>query len=457
MPSIGKVRLIFGVIILITLISVEVVWQYRPIAWSPESQITYGPGDSRIVDIAADPSGALHLVWEDTRDGSNQVFYKASADNGLTWGPDVRLSNLSSHTIDPLPRLASNGRRVLVFFSGGTGNGEHLLYAASTDSGSTFAAEKELTNDPGYQTNAAVSVDGATVHLVWQNFLQGNEHIYYMKSLDAGATWSPGTALTSATGQDRHPAITTFGKNVFVAWTRYDEGEDAVFFKASHDGGATWLTEVQLSGYEPSGFSIFPSIATNGTRVDVVWNGGHVLYVQSPNAGLAWGPLQPLTNQTRQYLAPKVSTLGSRLQVVVAAISIVGNDVSSISSDIYYLESVDGGNAWSEPISLTAHYTGLQSLAPAIAVRGDDTFVAWEDNRNGSLAIFIRSKPDFAELQAFQKPLVTYALIALTITMATYLILEIRHRSKRLVQARRRARRRRRPTVRTKRTRRTVH
>ncbi len=451
MPSIGKVRLVLGIIILITLISVEVVRQYRPIAWSPETQVTFGPGDSRIVDIAADPSGALHLVWEDTRDSSNQVYYKGSPDNGLTWGPDIKLSTLSVHTIEPLPRVTANGGRLLVFFSGGTGNGEHLLYAASMDSGSTFAAQKELTNDRGYQTNAAVSADGTTVHLVWQNFLEGDEHIYYMKSLDAGATWSPETALTSATGQDRHPAIATFGMNIFVVWTRYDQGEDAVFFRASHDSGATWLPEVQLSGYEPQAYSIFPSLATNGTRIDVVWNSGQVLYVQSANAGLAWGPLQPLTNQTRQYLAPRVSTLGSHLQLVVAAISIVGNDVNSISSDIYYFESLDGGNAWSQPISLTAHYTGLQSLAPAIAVRGDDTFVAWEDNRNGSLALFIRSKPDFAELQAFQKPLVTYALTALTLTTLGYLLLEIRERSKRLANAKRRARRRRRPTGRSKR------
>ncbi len=457
MPSIGKVRLVFGIIIiLITLISVEVVWQYRPIAWGPESQVTFGLGDSRIVDIAADPSGALHLVWEDTRDGSNQVYYKGSTDNGLTWGPDIRLSNLSTHTIEPLPRVAANGGHLLVFFSVGTGNGEHLLYAASMDSGSTFAAQKELTNDRGYQTNAAVSADGITVHLVWQNFLEGDEHIYYMKSLDAGSTWSPEAVLTSTTGQDRHPAITSFGKNIFVAWTRYDQGEDAVFFRASHDSGATWLPEVQLSGYEPQAYSIFPSIATNGTRIDVVWNSGRVLYVQSSNAGSTWGPLQTLTNQTRQYLAPRVSTLGSHLQLVVAAISMVWNDVNSISADIYYFESLDGGNAWSEPISLTAHYTGLQSLAPAIAVRGDDTFVAWEDNRNGALALFIRSKPDFAELQAFQKTLITYALTALILTTLSYLLLEIRDRSKRLALAKRRGRRRRRPTARSKRKRRTI-
>ncbi len=398
----------------------------------------------------ADPSGELlHLVWEDNRNGSNQVYYKGSTDNGLTWGPDIKLSNLSPHTIDPLPRVASNGKQLLVFFSGGTGTGEHLYYAASMDSGSTFTVQNQLTNDRGYQTNAAVAMDGSTVHLVWQNYLQSEEHIYYMKSLDAGDTWLPEIALTAAAGQDRHPAIVAASQNVFVVWSRYDEGSEAVFFRASHDGAATWQPEVQLSGYEPPIFPIFPSIASNGTHVHVAWNGRQVLYARSANGGLDWAPPLPITNQTRQYLAPRISTSGSQVQVVTAAIS-PDNQGIGISSDVYYLESPGGGNEWNEPISLTAHYPDQLSLAPAIAVRGDATFVAWQDNRNGNFAIFVRSKPDFAEVKAFVNQLVTVVLIVFAATTASYLLLEIKHRSKRLFRAKQRARRRKRLLARTK-------
>lgn len=405
----------------------------------------------------ADPSGqSLHLVWEDNRDGSNQVYYKGSNDNGFTWGPDIRLSDLSAHTIDPLPRVASSGSQLLVLFSGGTGSGEHLFYTDSMDYGSTFATQNQLTNDPGYQTNAAVSMDGSTLQLTWQNYVESGEHIYYMKSLDGGKTWLPEIALTAAAGQDRHPAIAGTGKNVFVVWSRYDVGQDAMFFRASHDGGATWQPEVQLSGYAPSSFSIFPSIGTNGTRVDVVWNGGGVLYTRSADEGLTWDSPRVLTNQTREYLSPRISTTGSQIRVVSAAISIEGNQAATISSDIYYLESMNGGDAWSEPISLTTHSAGRQSLAPAIAVRGDDTFVAWEDNRNGYFAIFDRAKPDFAEIRAFLNQRVTVGIVVLAATAAIYLLLEMRHRSKSLARARRLARRRKRLTARTKRKRRSV-
>lgn len=440
MGRIANVRLIFGIIILVTVISIEAAWAYRPIAWSTERQVTHAPGDSNLVDIAADNSGGLHLVWEDNRDGSVQVYYKSSRDNGLTWGPDIRLSNLSAHTIEPLPRLVLAGNQILAVFSEGTGNGEHLLYVASQDAGSTFSAQRQLTSDAGYQTNTALAEDRGALHLVWQNYLDGSEHIYYMRSADMGITWSNEFELTSGAAQDRHPAIAALGKNISVVWARVDQSENAVFSRSSHDGGNTWLPEVQLSEYQPGAFPIFPSIATNGTRVDAVWNGFQVLYAQSSNGGSRWGSLQPLTNSSRQFLAPRISSSGQHLQVVVAAISIEGNDVRSISSNIYYVESPDGGDSWTQPTSLTTHAARLQSLAPVIATRPDSTFVAWEDNRNGAYAIFTRSKPDFVALKSFWNSLATYSLAFITPLTVCYLYLEIRNRNRKRSKTRTRRR-----------------
>ena len=444
--NIRKVRLTFAVIILITLMSAEVIWQYRPTAWSPERQITTSPGDSRIVDVLADSQNGLHLVWEDNREGIYQVYYKHSLDNGVTWGPEVKLSNLSPGTIEPLPRLASIGPQVLVFFSGRTETGEHLFDAVGVDSGSGFSTPRQLTSDAGYQTNPAAAVAGDTFHLVWQSYVQGVEHIYYMKSPDGGATWLREIVLTDATGQDRHPAIVAVGENVLVVWSRFDHGPEAVFFRASHDAGASWQPEVQLSGYEAPVFSVFPSIASNGTHLNVAWNGGQLFYSRSANAGLAWEAPLPLTNQSRQYLAPKISASGPHLQVVTAAISPGIGRHPNISSDIYYLESPDGGKDWSEPILLTAHSPNQLSLAPAIAVRGDATFVAWQDNRNGLFAIFLMSKPDFAKLQAFERQLFISLFVLLTVATAVYLLFEfkrvsiVRRRAKRLGRRRKLAR-----------------
>lgn len=429
MVNIRTVRLSFLVILLITLMAAEVVWQYRPTAWSPERQVSNSPGDSRIVDVLPDPSGGvLHLVWEDGRDGTNQVFYEHSLDDGVTWEADVKLSNLSPGKVDPLPRLAANGKVLLVFFSGQTEAGENLFYTLSTDSGSDFATQRQLTTDPGYQSNPAAAIVGTMVHLVWQNYVEGEEHVYYTRSLDAGATWQSEVSLTNVSGQDRHPAIVAIGEKVFVVWSRFDEGREAVFFRASYDSGGIWDPEVQLSDYQPPIFLTFPSVASNGTHVHVVWNGGQLLYARSADRGSTWDPPLPITDRSRQYLAPKISAIGSQLQVVTAAIWPATKAHPTISSDVYYLQSPNGGDDWSEPISLTDHAQDKLSLAPSMSVRADDTFIAWQDNRNGHFAVFVKSRPDFAELQAFERQLVVPVLAILAAAAAIYVPLELKSR-----------------------------
>jgi len=55
-------RLAFTAAVLVTLVSVGLAWQYRPIGWSSEAQVTDGLGDARLVDVLADPAGTtIHL------------------------------------------------------------------------------------------------------------------------------------------------------------------------------------------------------------------------------------------------------------------------------------------------------------------------------------------------------------------------------------------------------------
>jgi hypothetical protein len=152
--------------VLIALIG-GIFWQNRTLGWSHENQITQGSGDSRLVDLTTDPSGnTLHLVWEDTRDNSTQVYYKRSVDDGVTWGPDIRLSNLTAGTVEPEPRIGTVGNTVLVFFSNKTHTGEHIFYVSSVDGGNYFSPPAQLTNDIGDQSHAAVALVGSTIHFV---------------------------------------------------------------------------------------------------------------------------------------------------------------------------------------------------------------------------------------------------------------------------------------------------
>ena len=422
------VRITFAAVLILIAVIGGLFWQNRPLGWSHENQITQGSGDSRLVDLSTDPSSnTLHLAWEDTRDNSTQVYYKRSVDDGVTWGPDIRLSNLTAGTVEPEPRIGSDGNTVLVFFSDETPTGGHIFYVSSVDGGNYFSSPTQLTYDEGDQSHGALAFVGSTVHFVYQDYFNnGDEHIFYTKSPDGGVTWQDKVALTNTSGaQDHYPAIAAVNDHVFVAWSRYYLFYEAIYSKASFDSGKSWNTDVQVSEYAPPSFLEFPAIGSNGTQVHVAWDSEGIQYSQSEDSGITWSNPIPITNTTRQYLAPRISVSKPHIQVASAAISTVGTPPRiTIDSDVYYLSSSDGGQSWTKPLSLTMHEFGKLSLAPAIWNQVDKTFVAWEDNRNGRLSIFFLSKPDFSELRGFEWKLFGLAGIAIVVTTIVYIGLE---------------------------------
>jgi hypothetical protein len=56
----------------------------------------------------------------------------------------------------------------------------------------------------------------------------------------SGDTWTPNKRLTNTTNHSLHPAIAANGSNIYVVWEDYTPGSYEIYFKKSDDGGATW-------------------------------------------------------------------------------------------------------------------------------------------------------------------------------------------------------------------------
>ena len=404
-------------------------WQYRPNAWTPETQVTNVSGNSRLVDLGADASGRiLYLTWEDYSGGVQEVYFQRSLDDGLTWNAPLRLSHLTVITTEPEPRLATNGRQVMVFYANRTASGQHLFYAESDDWGTDFSVPLQVTYESGDQLGGTAAVVSSTVYLVWQQDSSGAVRVYFAKSSNSGRTWSSGVALAndSATqDEDQYPAIAAVDNDVFVAWSRMYEGEQAIFVRTSLDFGGTWRPEVQVSSYAAESYPEFPAIASDGIDLFLVWGSSMgLLYSRSSDEGETWSKPIFLTDMSRQYVAPRITAANSRIQVVVAGIH-------DLTSNIFYLNSPDDGQTWNAS-RLTTHSPTALSLAPVVSSNGEDTFVAWEDNRNGNFSIFYRSRPDFRLLRDFEWRILTPVIFILTTTAVVYPEFESRQ-SKRIM------------------------
>jgi hypothetical protein len=217
-----------------------------------------------------------------------KVWVSVSHDGGATFtavniNPNAKLgwSLAGGGTLDP----AGN-----IYFAwagyeqnGGAKGPVNLYISKSADGGATWSQTVlDVSGAPpdcsAYQCGWAylgaqvtmASDAGGVLYALWNAGAadKAPERIYFAKSTNAGATWSPKVEVSAAPVGAAHafPAIAAGAAgDVRIAWMDARNGTFwNTYYRSSRDGGATWSAESDLSSYvagysyiQPNGFS-FP-------------------------------------------------------------------------------------------------------------------------------------------------------------------------------------------------------
>ena len=233
--------------------------------WGADTRLTVSSGISQ--DPAINVSGSfVNVVWQDSRSGSFEIFYKRSTDGGISWGIDMPLSNTGGPGAFS-PSVSSSGNVVISSWqdnrSSSTGE---IYYKRSTDSGLTFGADTRLTNDPGVSTYCTISMIGSIAHLIWLDNRTGQSEIFYNRSSNSGLTWGTDTRLTTNGFTSSNPSISLNNANVHVVY----HGNGGIYYKRSTDFGLTWGGEQRLS--DLLSFARDAAVAVSGSAVHVIWH-----------------------------------------------------------------------------------------------------------------------------------------------------------------------------------------
>jgi len=300
------------------------------ISWSPMKRLTWTADDSYDPDIAIDSSDALHVVWYDYTPGLPDIYYRRSADGGLTWSTTQRLTWTSGWSYNPAIAIDSSGALYVVWSEEVPGTIE-VYYRKSTNGGTTWSSPQRLSWNSGDSFFPAIALDsGDDLHVVWEDFTPGYAEIYYKRSTDGGATWSAEESLTSTSGSSCSPAMAaTLVNTLHVVWRDGTPGNEEIYYKKSGNGGLTWSADKRITW--TSGDSYFPAIAINsGTTIHVVWHDStpgtpDLYYRRSADGGTSWSPVQRLTWNLGTSYKPDIAVDGSGSVHIVWADDTPGN------------------------------------------------------------------------------------------------------------------------------------
>lgn len=229
-------------------------------------------------DILAARNGHVYLVYHTQQ----KIFASVSHDGGRTWSTQNLVGTTNSTLGVSLPSggaIDSHGNAYFAWNGAnnpGQAKGTKNLYVTrTTDGGKSWTTSLVDVSQPAYQCGCpgwdywgpqmALGVDGRDrVYVLWgaAHTSSGLGRMYFARSTDGGATWSPRADVSLApTGSNNlFPALAARGDgDVRIAWmddrNGHDTGNDDpnarwnVYYRSSGNAGATWSPEAQLSRY----------------------------------------------------------------------------------------------------------------------------------------------------------------------------------------------------------------
>jgi hypothetical protein len=82
------------------------------INWGADNRLTSNTAISQFASVASSGS-VVHVVWRDDRDGNGEIYYKRSQDGGINWGADNRLTSNTAISQFASVSVSSSGVHVV--------------------------------------------------------------------------------------------------------------------------------------------------------------------------------------------------------------------------------------------------------------------------------------------------------------------------------------------------------
>lgn len=334
----------------------------------------------------------VYAVWQDWSSNEAEVLLKVSGDNGATFGPAINLSNSAAASLEP--RIAVSGDHVYVVWTEFINFSAEIFLRASADGGATFGPVVNLSQTPfRHSSEPDLAAADSHVYVVWRENVPFATDIFFTVSADHGASFSAPVNLSVSGPVDervsRAPEVVAgTGSTVAVLW---DEQQEGSTFRISADSGATFGPAIGTRDVTAGGAN--GRIAVSGSRVYVVavklspttpgQQRFDTFFSVSPDNGATFGA--PVQLNLGPGGGAGIAAFGNH--VYVTWVEVLGPTSSLMS--LLFAASTDGGATFGDAFEL-ANGSFVTTFLP-LKASGGTAYVAWSDPSLANVGIFVNS------------------------------------------------------------------
>ena len=237
--------------------------------WSYPIKLTNSSYNDTNPSVAQNVDGTICVVWQRNVGGNYDLFCKTSSNHGLSWTNTTQLTTDPSTDVAPSVTYTWNGTLWVAWASHRNGVYD-IYYKTSADNGLTWTDPIPLVISGKSDTAPSImqAPDGS-IWLVWSYEILD---LYYKTSPDYGLSWTPKTELPLGdSGDDTNPSATgTNEGKVWVAWDSERTDNLDVFYKIAditiHDVAVTSITPSTTMIYKGEEVTIQVVAENQGTE-----------------------------------------------------------------------------------------------------------------------------------------------------------------------------------------------
>ena len=386
---------------------------------------------------AAAANGTLYVVWDDDRDGFENVYLAISTDGGATFGGDVKVSGHAPGAVVelfPHVTVAPAQDRVYVtwqeFASGRDDDAGRIMLARYDLAGAKLGPDVRVDSGAdafGKWTPQVVADRTGDPTVVWVDERDAGpggipfEHVYMAHSDDLGLTFRPNVRVDdvgirrgavddplSATLDNRwRPSVAIRNRRLFVAWADFRNYNWDIFFARPSLTQKRPAKNVRVDDFPTlERINTEPTVAVDAKSgiVSVAWtdirarqSDSNVFFTQATKRSATAFQASRQLDDSRLGFDPDTDTPTTQshpdMKSAGETICVAWQDDRGGTNDVYFKRSLDGGATFSadERVDDTGSGTSGQT-APAVAIDGARCWVVWEDTRLGNSDVYVASR-----------------------------------------------------------------